>query len=89
MSKNASVDPMAIVASRVVDLRAEFEAQLRAVSRLEEQLRKTRIGKDADRRTLEEVLGRELTEMLTNNRNIHDVLEQLAADTQRPATPPL
>ena len=89
MSKNASIDPMTIVASRVVDLRAEFEAQLRAVSRLEEQLRKSRIGKDADRRTLEEVLGRELTEMLTNNRNIRDVLEQLAADTQRPATPPL
>jgi hypothetical protein len=67
------------VAPRVVDLRAEFEAQLRAVARLEHQLTRTVAGKDQDSRELTEAVRREAAEMLTNNKSIRDVLTELAA----------
>lgn len=81
MPTNARIDKMAIVAARTIDLRAEFEAQLRAVARLEAQLRKSRTAQDEGGRDLEAVLRSELAEMLRNNSNIRDVLEQLEADT--------
>jgi two-component sensor histidine kinase len=69
-----------IVALRVVDLRSEFEAQLRAVARLEEELRKAKNANGADGRALVDVIRRELTEMLTNNADIRNVLNELASD---------
>ena len=69
---------------RVLDLRAEFEAQLRAVARVEQQLKKTLAGSDPTNRTLAEVLRRELAEMFANNTNIRDVLVALAADNETP-----
>ena len=65
---------------RTVDLRSEFEAQLRAVVRLEEQLRKSREGQDAGGRNLKLVLNRVLAEMLANNVNIREVLMQIEAE---------
>jgi hypothetical protein len=62
----------------VTDLPAEFEAQLRAVTRLEEQLRKSN-GRDASGE-LAKAVRRELSEMLTNNTNIRNVLNELAAE---------
>ena len=72
------------VVARVLDLRAEFEAQLRAVARVEEQLRKSVAAADPANRDLAEVLRRELTEMFTNNSNIRDILVALAADSDTP-----
>jgi hypothetical protein len=77
---------MTIVAARTLDLRAEFEAQLRAVVRLEEQLLKSRAGYDAGGHRLAAVLRRELTEMLKNNTNIRDVLTQLEMDVGQAIT---
>ena len=68
------------VAPRVIDLRSEFEAQLRAVARLEHQLTRTVAGRDPDCRDLTEAVSRELAEMLINNKNIRDVLTELAAE---------
>jgi hypothetical protein len=72
----------AIVALRVTDLRSEFEAQLRAVSRLEEQLRRTKDGKDQDARDLATTVRRELKEMLANNANIRTVLNELSVEAE-------
>jgi hypothetical protein len=71
-------DFMMTVAPRVVDLRSEFEAQLRSVGRLEHQLTKSVAGRDPANRELSDVLRRELEEMLKNNQNIRDVLVELA-----------
>jgi hypothetical protein len=73
---------MAMIAARALDLRAEFEAQLRAIGRLQEQLRKGAEGRDDGGGMLETVLREELAEMLLNNRNIRDLLDQLEAETQ-------
>jgi hypothetical protein len=79
--KNPSVPTETkIVALRVVDLRAEFEAQLRAVCRLEEQLRKTKNGHDQNGRDLARIVRHELTEMLDNNGNVRNVLNELALE---------
>jgi len=66
------------VATHVLDLRSEFEAQLRAVARLEAQLAKGSGRRDTATQELSDVLVRELREMLKNNQNIRDVLCELA-----------
>jgi hypothetical protein len=76
----APTDPLALLATRTIDLRSEFEAQLRAVVRLEEQLRKSRDGRDATGRNLKALLSRVLAEMLANNANIREVLRQIEAE---------
>ena len=63
-----------------MDLRAEFEAQLRAVAHVEEQLRKTDHSKADHRRKLMDVMRRKLTEMTDNNLNIRHVLSELAVE---------
>jgi hypothetical protein len=73
-------DPLTLLATRTIDLRSEFEAQLRAVVRLEEQLRKSREGRDANGRNLKAVLSRVLAEMLANNINIREVLTQIESE---------
>jgi hypothetical protein len=78
---NGTTDSTGIVALRALDLRSEFEAQARALTRLEEQIRKTSSGQDKGGRDLKRVLRHELTEMLQNDRNIRDVLAQLEAET--------
>ena len=78
---------MTMIAARTLDLRAEFEAQLRAVARLEEQLHRSRTRPDDHGLQLETVLRHELAEMLHNNANIRDVLTQLEAETQPPVVP--
>ena len=75
---------MAVVIPRVLDLRAEFEAQLRAVARVEEQLRKSQGAKDPPMEDLAKVLRRELAEMFANNTNIRDILIALAGDNDSP-----
>jgi hypothetical protein len=95
MEKPTARELETVVVPRVLDLRAEFEAQLRAVARVEEQLRKSLAGSDPTRRQLTEVLRRELAEMFVNNSNIRDVLVALAADSKTPvaatgeSTPPV
>jgi hypothetical protein len=74
------IDPLTLLATRTIDLRSEFEAQLRAVVRLEEQLRKSRDGRGASGRNLEALLSRVLAEMLANNANIREVLRQIEAE---------
>ena len=69
-----------VIALRVTDVRAEFEAQLRAVARLGEQLRKTNNGKDDTGGSLDKAIRRELAEMLSNNSNIRNVLNELATE---------
>jgi hypothetical protein len=71
---NGTTDSIGIVALRALDLRSEFEAQVRALMRLEEQSRKASSGQDKGGRELKRVLRHELNEMLQNNRNIRDVL---------------
>jgi hypothetical protein len=80
MRTGSRADLVRVVAARVVDLRAEFEAQLRAVGRVEEQLRKVDPARDESASRLSDVLQRELREMLTNNRNIRTVLNDLVKD---------
>jgi hypothetical protein len=77
MAREAPRDLVAI-ATHVLDLRSEFEAQLRAVARLEAQLTKSSGRRDAASQELADVLLRELREMLKNNQNIRDVLWDLA-----------
>ena len=85
MGNTASRDElMTVVIPRVLDLRAEFEAQLRAVARLEEQLKKSQAAKNPANADLAAVLKRELAEMFANNTNIRDVLVALAADNDTP-----
>ena len=67
------------VAPRVLDLRSEFEAQLCAIGRIEHQLTRTVAGRDPGSRELTEAVRRELSGMLRNNKNINDVLTELAA----------
>jgi hypothetical protein len=76
------VDRMRAIATRALDLRAEFEAQLRAVQRLENALRRAH-GRDDARTRLDETLEQALTEMLENNRNIRTVLDDISQDAQR------
>jgi hypothetical protein len=59
--------------ARVLNLRSEFEAQLRAVARLEEQFRKTDGANDERWRRLDQLPRRELTEKLANNANVRSV----------------
>lgn len=73
------LDKSRVIAARIVDLRAEFEAQLRAIVHVEEQLRKAQ-SSDAGKRTLEDVVRRELREMLDNNGSVRHVLSELASD---------
>jgi hypothetical protein len=75
---------MTTVVPRLLDLRAEFEAQLRAVVRVEEQVNRTKAGNGAASAELAHVLGRELAEMFANNTNIREVLIALAADNGTP-----
>jgi hypothetical protein len=77
---NPRPDLAGLVALKVIDLRAEFEAQLRALGRLEDQLRKTKSTNSDDRRGLAEVLRRELAEMLANNTSIRTVLTDLSTE---------
>jgi hypothetical protein len=74
-------DLVAAIAPRVSDLRSEFEAQLRAVGRLEQQLQKTLANGDPDGRGLAESLRRGLRDMLDNNLNVRSVLIELATET--------
>jgi hypothetical protein len=71
------MDRTRVTAARVMDLRSGFEAQLRAVTRLEEQLRKASGGNAHD---LAKAVRRELAEMLANNASIRNVLTELATD---------
>jgi hypothetical protein len=65
---------------------AEFEAQLRAVSHVEEQIQRVNAGVNDERwRRLKDVLHKQLSGMLTNNANIRSVLNELAKDVRRPA----
>ena len=84
----APTDPLTLLATRTIDLRSEFEAQLRAVVRLEEQLRKNRDGRDASGQNLKALLSRVLAEMLANNANIREVLTQIEAETGTMTTAP-
>jgi hypothetical protein len=59
MSQAGRADLISVVAARVIDLRAEFEAQLRAVARLEDQLTKRETPNEHKWRRLEEALRRE------------------------------
>lgn len=77
MASEAPRDLVA-VATHVLDLRSEFEAQLRAIARLEAQLAKSSSRKDPANQELSDVLRRELHEMLNKNKNIRDVLCELA-----------
>jgi hypothetical protein len=77
MAREAPRDLVAVV-THVLDLRSEFEAQLRAVARLEAHLAKSSGRKDAATQELSDVLVRELREMLKNNQNIRGVLCELA-----------
>jgi len=73
-----------ILTPRLVDLRSEFEAQLRAVERLDEQLRRRGSGTPAAARDFARALLRELNEMLMNNANIRGVLLDLAETAKLP-----
>ena len=85
MTSETPNDLTPVVATRVIDLRAEFEAQLRAVSRLEQELTKAVAGKDPQSRDLAGAVRRELSEILRNNKNIRAVAVELAADVGVPA----
>jgi hypothetical protein len=75
------------IAACTIDLCAELEAQLRAVVRLQEQLRQALNGEDAGGANLDAVLHRSLEEMLASNANISEILEHLgSASEQRAAT---
>jgi hypothetical protein len=84
-------DAFRSVVARLVDLRAEFEAQLRAVARIEERLQQNPRLTDANWLALEEVLQRALTEMVANNASIRGVLDEVVADAgaagDRPMSP--
>jgi hypothetical protein len=73
------------LAARLDDLRAECEAQLRAIGHVEEELRKVQVGSDERWRSFEKMLQRDLGDMLTNNRDIRMVLEDLNKDFGKPA----
>jgi hypothetical protein len=75
-------DLLRVIAARVLDLRAEFEAQLRAVAHIEEALRRADPGNDDRWRRLDDTLQRHLSEMLGNNSNIRTVLNDLSRDAR-------
>jgi hypothetical protein len=75
-------DVLNAMAARVTDLRAEFEAQLRAVSRIEQHLQKTHTVTDESWGALDDALRRSLGEMRVNNANIRDVLQELTRDAR-------
>jgi hypothetical protein len=79
VANTVRADKTKVIAARIVDLRAEFEAQLRAIVRVEEQLQKTQTS-DGGKRMLEDVVRRELAEMLDNNGSVRAVLNDLAKD---------
>jgi len=70
------------MAARVTDLRAEFEAQLRAVSRLEQYLQKNHTGADESWGALDDALRRSLGEMRVNNASIRELLQELTSDAR-------
>lgn len=82
MRNDAGAAKATIVALRVTDLRSEFEAQLRAISRLEEQLQRSKEGKNQYGPNLATAVRRELKEMLANNANIRTVLNELSAEAE-------
>jgi hypothetical protein len=75
-------DMLKAMAARVTDLRAEFEAQLRAVSRIEQHLQKNHTVTDESWGALDDALRRSLGEMRVNNANIRDVLEELTREVR-------
>ena len=77
---SASLDRTSMIALRIMDLRAEFEAQLRAIAHVEEQLRKTDYSKPEHQRKLAEVVRHEVAQMTGNNINIRHVLSELAVE---------
>ena len=84
MPEETRADLLRMVGARVLDLRAEFEAQLRAVGRVEDQLRRLDTTRDDRSHRLDDALHRDLTEMLTSNRNIRTVLDDLIKDVGTP-----
>jgi hypothetical protein len=86
MTMDLRAELIRVVAARLLDLRAELEAQLRAVVRLEEDLGKAANRKGEDGRRFDDALRRALTEMLTNNKSIRDVLTELTKDAQSRAS---
>jgi hypothetical protein len=74
------MNPTTMIALRVMDLRGEFEAQLRAVTRLEVQLRNTTNPATED---LAEALRRELAEMLANNSKLSIRATRSASQTSK------
>jgi hypothetical protein len=67
-----------VLTPRIDDLRAQFEAQLRSLDRFEDCLRRlaSSIAPSAD----DAALQREVTEMLSNNAHIREVLMEISAD---------
>jgi arginine deiminase len=82
MATDVRAELIRVVTARVLDLRAELEAQLRAVVRLEDDLRKAANRKGEDDHRFEDAVRRASAEMLTNNQNIRDVLTELAKEAQ-------
>jgi hypothetical protein len=80
----APPDLMAIAAC-TIDLCAEFEVQLRAVVRLQEQLRKALNGEDLDGSNLDAAVQRAVEEMLTSNASIGDILKHIESASERRA----
>ena len=74
-----------ITTLRVIDLRSELEAQLRAVLRLEELLRERSAKKNLGGLALRKAIGREVTDMLENNASIRTILTDLANEAESPA----
>jgi hypothetical protein len=68
-----------VIGARIVDLRAEFEAQLRAIVRVEEQLQNP-ANSDGGKRMLENVVRRELAQMVDNNGSVRAILNDLSKD---------
>jgi hypothetical protein len=79
---NPSVDAMTIMALNLVDLRAHFEAQLRAVGSADAMLERCRAARDSE--ALTESLGKfrqDLSRIVSNNASIQ-AERQLSRDTQ-------
>jgi hypothetical protein len=87
LSNQIVAERVRTLAARVVDLRSEFEAQLRALARVEGLLEKPRARDDQWARAMMEALRQELTGMCTSNKNIRGVLEELTKDARRSIEP--
>jgi hypothetical protein len=67
----------------VIDLRAHFEAQLRAVARAEDALRKCRAAKDPTGfDSSSTALRGEIETVSGNNRNVRAVIDQMDVDAR-------